>query len=286
METVTAIVYLAGLCVALAAVLALAHRGLYVWEDPRIEQVADMLPGANCGACGVPGCRAFAEHVVAGTLQPGQCPVGGSDTALRVAGYLGIDAGSLERRVARLLCAGGDDVAIQLATYEGHASCRGAATIAGGAKGCTYGCLGLADCEEACTFDAIRMASNGLPVVDFEACTGCGDCVTACPKGLFALYPVRRKLVVQCRSLLEGDDALETCRVACTGCTLCVADAPEGLMRMENTLPVIDPSRTDLETPLATYRCPTGAIAWIEDQQFPDLHPLAYPEKSPENVHA
>ncbi len=289
MEVATAIAYLAGLCITLAAVLALAHRVLYVWEDPRIERVTDMLPGANCGACGVPGCRAFAERVVEGNLQPGQCPVGGAETATLVASFLGVHTGSLERKVARLLCAGGFDVAVQLGTYEGYSSCRGAATIAGGAKGCTYGCLGLSDCEVACTFDAIRMAPNGLPVVDFDACTGCGDCVTACPKDLFEMYPVRRKLVVQCKSLLEGDKALEFCKVACTGCGLCVADAPEGLMHMEFTLPVIDTTRSDLETAIATYRCPTDAITWIEEQQFPDLHDEVFKDGSPvwtkEEVH-
>ncbi len=285
METATAIIYLAGLCVALAAILAVSHRLLYVWEDPRIEEVADMLPGANCGACGVPGCRAFAERVVSGDLQPGQCPVGGSATAVQVASFLGVEAGSLERKVARLLCAGGSDVALQLGTYEGYSSCRGAATIAGGAKGCTYGCLGLEDCEVSCTFDAIRMAPNGLPVVDFDACTGCGDCVTACPKDLFEMYPVRRRLIVQCKSLLEGDEALAVCKVACTGCGLCVADAPDELMHMEQTLPVIDASRPDLETTIATYRCPTEAIVWIEQQQFADLHAHSFPEKMHEEIH-
>jgi len=269
---VAAIAYLAGLCVSLAAVLAFANRRLYVWEDPRIDSVTDMLPGANCGACGVPGCRAFAEQVVGGSVQPGQCPVGGAETASAVASFLGVDAGSTERMVARLLCAGGSDVADQYGTYDGYESCRAAATIAGGAKGCTYGCLGLADCEVACTFDALRMAENGLPVVDFDLCTGCGDCVTACPKDLFEMYPVRRQLLVQCKSLLEGDQALEVCRVACTGCGICVSDAPDRLMRMENTLPVIDASQTNLETPIATYRCPTSAIAWVERQQFPELH--------------
>jgi ferredoxin len=198
-----------------------------------------------------------------------------------VANFLGVDAGSLERHVARLLCAGGFDVAVQLGTYEGYSSCRGAATIAGGAKGCTYGCLGLSDCEVACSFDAIRMAPNGLPVVDFDACTGCGDCVTSCPKDLFEMYPVRRKLVVQCKSLLEGDEALEFCKVACTGCGLCVADAPEGMMHMEFTLPVIDTTRSDLETAIATYRCPTDAITWIDEQQFSDLHDDVFKDGSP-----
>ena len=267
-----AIVYLATLCVVLGVVLAIAHRKLYVWEDPRIADVEEMLPGANCGACGLPGCHAFADNVVEGNIRPGKCPVGGAGMAERIAAFLGIDAGSEERKVARLLCAGGSDVAEQYAEYEGYESCRAAATIAGGFKGCTYGCLGLADCEVACTFDAIRMAPNELPVVDFELCTGCGDCVTACPKRLFELIPIRRKLIVQCKSLLEGDNALEYCKVACTGCSICVSDAPVDLMHMEATLPVVDPEKSHLETSIATLRCPTKAIQWVEDQQFPALH--------------
>ncbi len=271
MGSVAAIAFLAGLCVLLAAVLSAAHRAFYVWEDPRIDAVTDMLPGANCGACGLPGCRAFAERVVGGEIQPGQCTVGGPDTAGQVAGFLGIETGSLERRVARLLCAGGTDVAHHAAAYEGYSSCRAAATIGGGFKGCTFGCLGLADCEVSCTFDAIKMSSNGLPVVDLEACTACGDCVDACPKDLFEIMPARRRLIVQCRSLLEGEEALAECRVACTACARCVADAPEGLLTMERGIPVMNLDREDRETSLATLRCPTGAIVWLEGQQFPEL---------------
>lgn len=272
MAALTAIGYLAALCVALATVLALAHRTLHVEEDPRIDRVTDLLPGANCGACGLPGCRAFAEGVVSGELQPGQCTVADPDARAFIASYLGIDVGSVERRVARLLCAGGTDVAAQAGAYTGFSSCRAAATVAGGPKECTYGCLGLADCRDACDFDAITMAPNGLPVVDLEKCTACGDCVDACPKDLFVILPARRRLLVQCRSLLEGDEALATCRVACTGCGLCAADAPEGLIVMEHTLPVIQSDRVASETPIATYRCPTGAIAWVDGQQFPATH--------------
>lgn len=269
----TAIAYLAGLCTVLAAVLAVAHRKLYVWEDPRIDDVEGMLPGANCGACGLPGCHAFAESVVGSLIQPGSCPVGGAATAESIASFLGVDAGSQERLVARLLCAGGTDVAAQSGQYDGMSSCRAAATIAGGPKACTYGCIGLADCEVSCTFDAIRMAPNGLPVVDFDLCTGCGDCVDACPKNLFALLPARRRLLVQCRSLLEGDEALASCQVACTGCGICVADAPEGLMVMEHALPVVNGLRPDLENTIPTLRCPTRAIQWVDGQQFPHLVP-------------
>lgn len=271
MEMFVSIAFLAGLCAVLAIVLAVANRKLWVYEDPRIDHVADLLPGANCGACGLPGCRLFAERVVGGKIQPSQCPVGGPETARFIADYLGIEAGTMEKKVARLLCAGGDDVAIQIGEYDGFSSCRAAATVAGGFKGCTYGCLGLADCEVACTFDAIHMAPNGLPIVDFDACTACGDCVDACPKGLFEILAASHPLVVQCRSLLSGEAAERYCKVACTGCGICASDAPQGLIEMRNTLPVIDRSKPNLETEIATLRCPTGAIKWIPDQQFEEL---------------
>jgi Na+-translocating ferredoxin:NAD+ oxidoreductase RNF subunit RnfB len=188
-----------------------------------------------------------------------------------VATYLGIDAGTMEKKVARLLCAGGTDVAVHAGQYEGFTSCRAAATIGGGFKGCTWGCLGLADCQEVCDFDAIDMAANGLPVVDVDACTACGDCVEVCPKDLFVIRPVSHRLIVQCRSLLAGDEALAQCRVACTGCGICVADAPEGLITMEHNLPVIDAVEVERETELATVRCPTGAIKWVVGQQFPEF---------------
>ena len=271
MDALIAVGFLAGLSVLLAIVLAVAHRKLWVYEDPRIDTVTDMLPGANCGACGLPGCRAFAEKVVEGDIQPSDCPVGGPDSARFVANFLGIDAGTAEKKVARLLCAGGRDVALQVGEYEGFSSCRAAATIGGGFKGCTFGCLGLADCEVSCTFDAITMAGNGLPVVDLELCTACGDCVRACPKDLFVIEPVSHCLVVQCKSILEGDAALAQCKVACTGCGICAADAPVGLISMEHNLPVINDENIGLLTPIATLRCPTGAIKWIPGQQFAEL---------------
>ena len=268
METLSAIGFLLGLASALAVVLAIAHSRLKVFEDPRIDEVADMLPGSNCGACGLPGCRAFAEKAVAGEVQPSGCPVGGVDGAASIAGYLGVDAGEMEDTTARLLCAGGTDVAIQMGEYEGHETCRSAAAVTGGNKGCRYGCMGFGDCEVVCDFDAILMSPTGLPIVDVEKCTSCGDCVKICPKGLFEILPLRQTLLVQCKSELEGDDMLELCKVGCTACGKCVADAPAGLLRMKRNLPVLNRDLIDLQTPDAIVRCPTGAITWVEKGQF------------------
>lgn len=268
MEWITAVAFFAALTGVLAVLLVLANRKLYVWEDPRLDKVTDMLPGANCGACGLPGCRAFAEQVIAGKIKPSGCPVGGPENADFIARYLGIEAGRFEKKIARLHCAGGCDVAIQIAEYAGYASCRAAAAVTGGFKGCAFGCLGLGDCKTVCTFNAISMSAVKLPVVDADKCTACGDCVEICPKGLFELVPASQHLFVQCNSLLAGDAATSLCRVACTGCGICAADAPEGLISMVNNLPVINPEKRQLETEIATLRCPTGAIVWIAKQQF------------------
>ncbi len=259
---------LGGVGLAFAGLIALAHRRFYVWEDPRIDAVTGLLPGTNCGACGFPGCRGFAEGLAQGRTTPATCTVMGEEQRLEVAAYLGVEAGAASPRVARLLCAGGLDVAAQQARYLGLQTCAAAAAVAGGGKGCTWGCLGLADCVRSCTFDAMWMSDTGLPMVVPEKCTACGDCVDACPKDLFVLMPREHKLLVQCRNLLEGDAATAWCRVACNACGRCAADAP-GLITMRDGLAVVDYDRNALATPAATARCPTGAIVWVEGTQFP-----------------
>lgn len=261
-------VILGGLGLGFASLIALAHRRFKVFEDPRVDELAGMLPGSNCGACGSAGCRAFAENLVAGKKKPANCTVMDEDSIASVAQYLGVDAGQVEKRVARLLCAGGCDVAPPQAEYIGLATCRAAAAVAGGGKTCAWGCLGLADCAEACDFDAIVMSPTRLPVVIPEMCTACGDCVTACPKDLFTLMPIEQKLIVQCKNPLEGDRAVAMCRVACNACGKCALDAAPGLITMKNGLPVIDYGKNDLADVSATARCPTGAIAWVEGAQF------------------
>jgi len=257
---------LGGVGTFFAVVIALVRKKLYVWEDPRIDQVAGMLPGANCGACGHPGCRAFAESLVMGTNQPAGCTVASPDGRADIAAFLGVDVGTAATRVARLLCAGGCDVAPRQADYLGLETCRAAAAVAGGGKACSWGCLHLADCKVACTFDAIYMNDVELPVVIPEKCTACGDCVEACPKDLFVLMPLEHRLIVQCKSLLEGEDAEAACAVACNACGRCAADAP-GLIEMKNGLAVVDYTKYALASPDAIRRCPTGAIVWVEGAQ-------------------
>lgn len=248
--------------------LAIANKYLKVEEDPRLDIIEDLLPGSNCGACGQPGCRAFAEELIGGRCEPSGCTVNSPEGVDKVADFLGVDAGEAEKRVARLHCAGGLGQARQIAEYQGYGSCSAAHLIGGGGKGCSWGCLGLADCEASCDFDAIKMNGQRLPVVDPDLCTACNDCVEACPRDLFELLPIGQNIIVQCNAPLEGDEAMAVCSVACDACGRCAQDAAPGLIHMANNLPVVDYSAGGPAEPDATFRCPTGAIKWIEDGQF------------------
>lgn len=246
----------------LATLLVWANRKLHVEEDPRIDIVEDMLPASNCGGCGYPGCRPFAEALVSGETLPGKCNVSSEEGRARIADFLGVDVGSEERQVARLACAGGTNVARNRAHYDGMSSCRAAERVAGGGKSCFWGCLGHGDCFDVCDFDAIHMNEHGLPVVDEDKCTACGDCVEVCPKDLFSLQPISHRLWVACKSLEEGDEVLEDCEVGCTACGRCAADAPT-LITIESNLPVIDYQK-DHNTQAPIQRCPTGSIVWLD----------------------
>ena len=259
--------FMTALGVALAVLLTIANRKLHVEEDPRIDHVEEMLPHANCGACGSPGCRPFAEALIKGDVDPGMCTVNSSEMTQAIAKFLGVEVVQREKRVARLACAGGTHVAYFRAKYEGLKSCRAANLVSGGGKGCSWGCLGLGDCEQVCEFDSISMDKYGLPVVNEDSCVACGDCVEICPKALFELHPVSHRLWVACKSLAEGDEAETDCEVACTGCGRCAADAPEGLITIKENLAVIDYAKNGLASKVAIERCPTGAIVWLDEHR-------------------
>ena len=265
LNILVAVTFMSGFGLLLATLLVFANRRFAVYEDPRIDQVEDMLPHANCGACGTAGCRVFAELLVAGEIQPGKCTVNSQEMNQQIANFLGVDLGAGEKRTARLACAGGSNVARQHGVYQGIDSCRAATLVSGGGKGCVWGCLGIGDCAAACDFDAIVMDRQNLPRVNDDKCTACGDCVDICPRDLFSLQPLSHKLWVACKNLEKGEAAEAECMVACNGCGRCAMDGPEGMIRIENNLAVIDYSRNALASRVAIERCPTGAIVWLED---------------------
>jgi len=265
LNILVAVGFMAGLGLALASVLVIANRRLFVYEDPKIDDVEELLPHSNCGACGTAGCRAFAEKLVTGELEPGACTVNGTEMNQVIASFLGVELGSHEKRVARLACAGGSNVARRHGDYSGVESCRAAALVAGGGKGCAWGCLGHGDCEVVCEFDAIIMDRHDLPQVIDDLCTACGDCVDICPRDLFSLEPLSHRLWVACKNLEKGELAEADCAVTCNGCGRCALDAPGDLVTMIDNLAVIDYSQNAQAARIAIERCPTGAIVWLED---------------------
>ena len=261
-QLLLAVLFMASLGVLLALTLSYANRRLYVYEDPRIDEVEELLPHANCGACGTPGCHPFAQALVANEVDPGLCTVNTPDMNQIIADFLGVEVIQHEKEVARLACAGGSHVAHTRAHYEGLKTCRAAALVSGGGKGCSWACLGLEDCGNVCDFDAITFNKFSLPVVDEDRCTACGDCVTECPKDLFSLQAISNKLWVSCNNKDNMDESEAHCEVACNACGRCVSDAPEGLITIQNSLATIDYSKKGLASKIAIERCPTGAIVW------------------------
>ena len=270
LTVMTAISIVGVLTLMLATLLIVASRRFYVEEDPRLEQVEEMLPSNNCGGCGFPSCHMFAEALLSNETKPSKCTVGSQQDAELIATFLHVDVGTEVKRVARLACAGGSNVATRQADYKGEQSCAAAAQVAGGGKVCKWGCLGMADCASACTFDAITMDEHDLPHVDEAKCTACGDCVIACPKDLFSLKPVNQHLWVNCKNQEQGDDIQIHCSVACTACGRCAMDAPEQMISMQHNLPLIAYGPSDgfsepADNKRAIERCPTGAIVWMSD---------------------
>ena len=204
------IIFMLGLGVVCAAILTAASRIFYVYEDPRIAQVEACFAGANCGGCGYAGCSAAAVAVVAGKADPSVCIVGGSDSAAKTAAVMGVEVGLAEAPKSYNPCNGGLRAADKF-VYLGVNTCRAQATLSGGQRACSVGCIGLGDCIEACQFNALKMGSEGFPVVIAEKCVGCGACETVCPKFVMKVKTMSERLMhFNC-----NDDRLAPCRQTC-----------------------------------------------------------------------
>ncbi|MFC1496062.1 RnfABCDGE type electron transport complex subunit B [Candidatus Margulisiibacteriota bacterium] len=244
---------------AAGALLAYANIKFHREEDPRVEQIDEALPGANCGACGYPGCRGFAEAVVAGKVEPAGCLLGGNEIACQVAKIMGVEVGAVEKPVAILKCGGGKEQSPPKFDYDGVLTCQAANTTGGGFKACSYGCLGLGDCERVCPVNCIKINDNGLPEVDRPACIGCGKCVTACPRDLFILLPRSTEYHVNCSSQDKGPVVRKVCKVGCIGCTICVKKCPAKAIDFKDFVATIDQSKCDKKAE-CIKACPTKCI--------------------------
>ena len=281
-----AVLVLGAIALVAAVILYIVSKKFAVQEDPRIAQVVEILPGANCGGCGFAGCGGLAEALVkgadAGSIEGIRCPVGGDPVMGEVADLLGMAVANTEPMVAVVRCNGTCTNRPRIAEYDGLRTCQAMNANGSGETGCGFGCLGCGDCTKACAFDAIHMnPETGLPEVDEEKCTSCGACTKACPRHIIELRkkgPKGRRVYVQCVNKDKGAVARKSCTVACIGCGKCQKVCKFDAITIENNLSYIDFNKCRMCTKCVD-ECPTGAIIKVN---FPVKK--AQPAKSVETV--
>ncbi len=241
--------------------LALASKVFYVHEDERKEKILECLPGANCGGCGFAGCAAFTDALLSGDAPVNMCNAGGQQTADAIAQILCVEAGTVEKKYARIRCNGSSQLAHTKYQYQGIADCVAAARLLEGHMQCRFGCLGLGSCAAVCKNGAIKIV-DGVASVDEALCGGCGECVDACPKHIIDLVPERAKYIVACSSREKGVKTKKACLTGCIGCKLCEKNCPTGAITVTDNLAQIDYDKCN-SCGLCSEKCPVGIIRSI-----------------------
>ncbi len=256
----TGLIVLAALGIVFGIALAVIAVRFKVKADPKVEQVRETLPGANCGACGFAGCMGYAEAVVGNPdVAVSMCAPGKSTVAEKIAEITGKKAEKVDPKIARVFCQGGTSLSQRKFIYTGVKDCTAAVLAAGGDKSCEYGCLGFGTCMRACPFDAIRMSKDNLPIINPDKCTACGKCVAACPKQVIELAQASKAVVISCHSRDKGADTKKKCQVGCIACGICVRTCPSDAIKVENNHARIDQSKC-IVCGLCVKKCPTNAI--------------------------
>src|SRR5512147_1553601 len=268
-----ALIVLAALGVVFGIALAIVAARFVVKVDPKVEQVRETLPGANCGACGFAGCMGYAEAVVGNPdVAASMCAPGKSAVAEKVALITGKKAEKLDPKIARVFCQGGTSLSQRKFIYTGVQDCTAAVLAAGGDKSCQYGCLGYGTCMRACPFDAITMSADNLPQINPDKCTACGKCVAACPKQVIELAQSSKAVVISCHSKDKGIDVKKKCQVGCIACGICVRTCPVDAIKIDNNLARIDHSKC-ITCGLCVKKCPTSAIHdYLEPRKKAFIH--------------
>ena len=221
--------------------LAVGSKIFAVEQDERIPQVQECLPGANCGGCGYAGCANLAEAIVNGEAAVNTCPVGGAETAQKIAEIMGVEAGETIKMTAYVRCSGGNNASRKY-DYVGAIDCLAALKVAGGPLECNFGCLGYGSCAKVCPNDAISIV-DGKAVVNSDACIACGKCVGACPRNIIAIVPANNKTHVACVSKAKGGEVRKICQVGCIGCGICVKNCPHEAISVVDNVARIDYSK-------------------------------------------
>lgn len=267
MDLITPIAVLSGLGLFFGIGLAYASRVFEVKTDERVGKVRELLPGANCGACGFSGCDGMAEAIVNEGVPASKCPVGGKEMVAAISDIMGVDEGDISQMVARVICQGTWTNADKKYEYEGLESCHAANALGGGMNQCFYGCIGLGSCKKACPFDAIEVI-NGLACVNPDKCKGCTKCVSECPKGIIRMVPVLSGYTVMCANKEKGGIARKNCKVSCIACTKCQKVCESGAITIENNLAFIHPEKC-VNCGKCEEVCPQSTIHDAMHERFP-----------------
>lgn len=259
MEIVWAVLIVVLISIIGAVILVLASRYMQVEEDPRLEEIQQILPGVNCGACGYAGCADYAAALLEGA--PGNlCIPGGADVAGKIADILGsAEAGDVKRQMAIVACQGTSEHIRQRYDYTGIQTCSAASALYGGVTSCSFGCLGFGDCVDACRFDAI-VVRGGVARVLADRCTGCGACEEACPKRVIWIREVSEKPVVMCANHQRGALVGKACSAGCIGCKKCETVCPEKAIKVRGNVARIDLDKC-IGCRACVNICPVKAIA-------------------------
>ena len=253
-----AVLILASMGAIFGLILAIASKVFAVKTDPRLEQLTQALPGANCGGCGFSGCAAYAQAVLDGKAKVGLCAAGGANTSQQMARIMGVEAVESRRMVAMVRCRHKD--VQKKGVYQGIHDCLAATKVAGsGPNACEYGCLGFGNCVAACKFDAMHLV-DGTARVDADKCTGCMSCAAACPKGLILKVPYEADIIVACANRDRGAETRKVCDIGCIGCRICEKNCPQDAIHVVDNIAVIDHNKCN-SCGICADKCPRNLIS-------------------------
>ncbi|MGA1871617.1 MAG: RnfABCDGE type electron transport complex subunit B [bacterium] len=255
----SAIITLSGIGLIASLLLGIAAKKFSVEVDPKVQEIENVLVGANCGACGYAGCSALAKAIVEGNASVTSCLPGGPDVAEKIGSIMGVKAQMQEKLIAKIFCQGGRNESKIKFNYIGVSECRAASMLAMGNKQCVFGCLGYGSCINVCPFDAISMGPDGIPRISEEKCKACGKCIEVCPHSVIRLIPTKSHVHVLCNSLDKAGEVKKSCTVGCIGCGLCKKVCPENAINVENFLAKIDYARCT-ECLKCVEKCPRKII--------------------------